>query len=209
MDIKVFGSSSFVLRECGGYTLNENRLRWKWIVALDDMLMLVRHLAAIAILPFTVAVLVPFWIGRQNHVALLPGSSAAQIVSQIAGVAALAIGSLLFCWSLRHFAAQGRGTLAPWDPPKALVIDGPYRYVRNPMISGVLFILFGEALVLVSWPHARWALFFLCLNAVYIPLLEEPLLEQRFGEPYRLYRRHVRRFIPRTQPWVPDGGTAA
>lgn len=166
--------------------------------------MLVRHLVAIAILPFTVAVLIPLWIGRRYHVALIMGSSAAQIASQIAGVVGLATGLLLFCASLRHFAVQGRGTLAPWDPPKTLVIDGPYRYVRNPMISGVLFILIGEALVLVSWPHARWALYFLCLNAVYIPLLEEPLLERRFGDAYRLYRRHVRRFIPRLRPWVQD-----
>jgi protein-S-isoprenylcysteine O-methyltransferase Ste14 len=168
------------------------------------MLMLVRHLAAIAILPFTVAVLIPFWIGRRYHVALIMGSSTAQIASQIVGVVVVTIGLLLFSASLRHFALQGRGTLAPWDPPKTLVVDGPYRYVRNPMISGVLFILFGEALVLVSWPHAQWALFFLCLNAVYIPLVEEPLLERRFGDAYLRYRRQVRRFIPRPRPWVGD-----
>jgi protein-S-isoprenylcysteine O-methyltransferase Ste14 len=165
-------------------------------------MMLLRHVVAIAVLPFTVCVLVPLWIGRRADLAFGMGSSVFQVACQIAGVAALAIGMLLFGASLWRFAVQGRGTLAPWDPPKALVVNGPYRWVRNPMISGVIFIVFGEALILLSWPHARWALFFLFLNAVYIPVFEEPLLEQRFGEAYRRYRRHVPRFIPRPRPWT-------
>ncbi len=172
------------------------------------MLMVVRHLAAVAILPLTVTVLIPLWIGRRYHVGAVAGASAVQVAVQAPGVLVFAVGLLIFGASLRHFAVQGRGTLAPWDPPKTLVIDGPYRYVRNPMISGVLFILFGEALVLISWPHARWALYFLCLNLIYIPLLEEPILERRFGDSYREYRRHVRRFIPRPRPWAPDGNTS-
>jgi protein-S-isoprenylcysteine O-methyltransferase Ste14 len=77
------------------------------------------------------------------------------------------------------------------------------------MISGVVFLLFGESLLLLSVPHALWALAFLALNLVYIPLLEEPQLARRFGEPYREYWRHVPRVIPRLRPWQPpskDGG---
>jgi protein-S-isoprenylcysteine O-methyltransferase Ste14 len=95
--------------------------------------------------------------------------------------------------------------LAPWDPPKNLVVEGPYRYVRNPMISGVLVVVFGEAFTLLSWPHGQWALLFLCINLVYIPLLEEPQLQDRFGGAYREYRRNVRRFLPLLRPWVPPG----
>lgn len=131
------------------------------------------------------------------------GSSVLEIASQLAGVMVLGVGFLLFGASLWSFAVRGRGTLAPWDPPKNLVVEGPYRYVRNPMISGVIFILFGEALVLLSWPHTRWALLFLVVNIIYIPLLEEPMLEARFGDSYRLYRRHVWRFLPRVRPWIP------
>ena len=167
------------------------------------MAMLIRHLFAVAVLPFMVAVVIPIGIARRDGIAFDLGSSAFAVATQLVGVLGLAIGLLLFAASLRNFAVRGRGTLAPWDPPRALVVDGPYRYVRNPMIAGVLFIVFGEALVLLSWPHARWALIFLCLNAVYIPLLEEPILERRFGEAYREYSRHVRRFIPRARPWVP------
>jgi protein-S-isoprenylcysteine O-methyltransferase Ste14 len=168
------------------------------------VLMLIRHLVAIALLPFMVVVVIPLWIARRAHIALVPGPSAVPLAMQLAGVVVLAVGLLLFGASLVNFVRRGRGTLAPWDPPRRLVVDGPYRYVRNPMISGVVFIVFGEALVLLSWPHAAWALFFLCVNAVYIPLSEEPFLERRFGEPYREYCRHVRRFTPRTRPWVPD-----
>jgi protein-S-isoprenylcysteine O-methyltransferase Ste14 len=59
----------------------------------------------------------------------------------------------------------------------------------------------GEALVLLSWPHAAWAATFVALNLTFIPLVEEPQLEQRFGESYRDYCRHVRRFLPRLRPW--------
>jgi len=83
------------------------------------------------------------------------------------------------------------------------VVHGPYQFVRNPMISGVILILFGEACVLLSLPHGAWASCFLVLNLIYIPLVEEPQLERRFGDSYQEYRRHVRRFIPRLRPWRP------
>lgn len=176
------------------------------------MVKLLRHLLAIAILPFTVTVLVPVWIAQRYAVALALGQSAWQVVLQLVGVAFLAVGLLLFLASLRRFATEGEGTLAPWDPPRALVLRGPYRFVRNPMISGVIFVLFGEALALLSLPHGVWATTFLVLNLIFIPLIEEPQLERRFGDAYREYRRHVRRFLPRLRPWDPGapprGGAA-
>jgi len=164
---------------------------------------ILRHLLSIAILPFTVTVIIPSWLARRYHVSLTIGTTAPEIVLQVLGVASLGVGLVLFAASLRQFAVRGKGTLAPWDPPKHLVVEGPYRYVRNPMISGVLFVLFGEALVLQSWPHGCWALIFLFINLVYIPLFEEPQLERRFGDSYVEYRRHVRRLLPRLRPWQP------
>ena len=73
------------------------------------------------------------------------------------------------------------------------------------MISGVVLVLFGEALVLLSRPHFEWALIFLGINAVYIPLVEEPLLAQRFGAEYREYCRYVPRLLPRWRPWDQAG----
>jgi len=96
---------------------------------------------------------------------------------------------------------EGDGTLAPWDPPRRLVVRGPYRFVRNPMISGLIFVLFSEALLLLSRPHAEWAATFLLINLIYIPLLEEPMMVARFGDDYREYCRHVGRILPRRRAW--------
>jgi protein-S-isoprenylcysteine O-methyltransferase Ste14 len=165
------------------------------------MLWLLRHLLAIAVLPFTVTVLIPIWLARRDRMTLALGSTAAQVGLQLCGLALLLAGALLFAASLGRFITEGRGTLAPWDPPRALVVRGPYRYVRNPMISGVVLVLFGEAMVLLSRSHLTWALIFLAINAVYIPLVEEPLLLDKFGASYREYRRHVPRLLPRLRPW--------
>jgi len=169
------------------------------------MLWILRHLVAIAVLPFTVTVIIPIWLGRRHASSLASGSSLPEIGGQIVGVGLLVIGGLLFVASLRRFVRRGRGTLAPWDPPRRLVVQGPYRYVRNPMISGVVLVLFGEALILLSRPHFMWALLFLGINAVYIPLVEEPLLADRFGGDYEEYRRNVPRIMPRLRPWTPRG----
>ena len=162
-----------------------------------------RHLLSIALLPFTVAVLVPLWLARNNNTSPAIGTTLSQMFLQAVGVLLLVVGLILFSASLRKFATDGEGTLAPWDPPRRLVVRGPYRYVRNPMISGVVSVLFGEALVLLSRPHFVWALIFLGVNFIYIPLLEEPGLRLRFGDSYLEYCRHVRRLIPRLQPWQP------
>lgn len=165
--------------------------------------MLLRHLLSIAILPGTVTVLVPIWIARRNGIVFTWPADAVSVVLFAPGCVALAIGAALFVSSLRRFASEGKGTLAPWDPPRLLVVRGPYQYVRNPMISGVVFILFAEALLLRSWPHAAWAVTFLVLNMIWIPLYEEPHLQAIFGDDYREYCRHVRRFMPRTSPYAP------
>ena len=165
------------------------------------MVWLLRHLLAIAILPFTVAVVVPVWVARGYGVTPHLGQGAGELLLQLTGGVVLAVGVALFASTLRRFAGDGRGTLAPWDPPRHLVVRGAYRYVRNPMISGVGCLLVGEALVLLSRPHAVWALIFTALNAVYIPLVEEPGLAERFGDSYREYCRHVPRLIPRLTPW--------
>ena len=74
---------------------------------------------------------------------------------------------------------------------------GPYRYVRNPMISGVAVMLLGEALFHGSWVIGIWFGVFVYINHVYCILSEEPGLEKRFGESYRAYKKEVPRWIPR------------
>src|SRR5215210_1571512 len=144
------------------------------------MLMLLRHLVAVAALPFVMTAAIPVWLARRDHMWISPAATLPLILVQLAGLLFIALGIVLFASTLRRFATEGKGTLAPWDPPRKLVVHGPYRYVRNPMISGVLIIILGEALVLLSTPHFWWVLTFFAINAVYIPLLEEPMLQSRF-----------------------------
>lgn len=163
-------------------------------------MMLLRHLLSIAILPFTVTVLVPWWIRPRPFAG--PSSAMGWALTAV-GVAVTGIGLTLFASSLQRFATEGKGTLAPWDPPREIVVTGPYRYVRNPMISGVILILVGEAAIMQTRGQFMWAVTFFAINAIHIPLFEEPQLRRRFGESYEAYCRHVGRLIPRLTPWEP------
>src|SRR5689334_563322 len=98
------------------------------------MLMLLRHLLSVAALPFVVAVVIPAWLARRNAMALTVGGGMLPLLGQLVGLGLLALGLVLFGASLRRFATEGDGTLAPWDPPRRLVVRGPYAYVRHPMI---------------------------------------------------------------------------
>lgn len=167
------------------------------------MLYLLRHLLSILVLPFTVTVIVPLWLLRNDLSRDLPPQGAMiRLLVLAAGGAAFLIGLILLISTVAQFAATGRGTLAPWDPPRVLVVNGVYRYVRNPMISGVLFILLAESLLTGSRRIVVWFMLVLVTNLVYIPLLEEPGLAARFGERYRLYKENVPRWLPRVRPWI-------
>ena len=82
-----------------------------------------------------------------------------------------------------------------------LMVQGVYRHVRNPMISGVFFVLFGEAVLAASLPVFCWFVIFVIGNAVYIPLTKEPRLVKRFGDEYLTYKQNVPRWIPTFRPW--------
>jgi protein-S-isoprenylcysteine O-methyltransferase Ste14 len=161
---------------------------------------LARHLAAVLMLPGVVTVAVP---------ALIVGSAGANVtwLGLLAGGALVAVGLLLVVRTVALFASVGRGTLAPWDPTSRLVVRGPYRHVRNPMISGVLFILLGEAAALGSLGLLAWFATVFALNATYIPLVEEPGLVERFGQDYERYREHVPRWLPRLHAWTGEETT--
>lgn len=160
---------------------------------------ILRHAFAIAALPITVAIIVPLWISRRYGIAFRTPETLTAWMCVAVAVGFFLIGALLFVSTVFLFASRGKGTLAPWDPPSHLVIGGPYRYVRNPMISGVFFLVFGEALLLRSGPHAIYAAIVVLINLIYIPLLEEPQLRRRFGGEYDQYKREVPRFLPLTK----------
>ena len=165
--------------------------------------MLLRHILAIGSLPFVVVVVVPAFVvlpagrlgsGLSAPLGLLP---------PLVGGAFVVLGLLLIYRTVALFAVVGEGTLAPWDPPRKLVVRGPYRHVRNPMISGVLAVLLGETVLFWSVTLFAWFLIFLALNVLSMTMIEEPSLEERFGDDYRVYKRNVPRWIPRVMPWTP------
>ncbi len=122
------------------------------------------------------------------------------LLAVLAGVSLIAFGAALAVHTVRLFFTQGEGTPAPWAPPKRLVVRGAYRHVRNPMITGALVILLGEAVVLGSSYILLWAALFFAMNHLYFVLSEEPGLERRFGAEYLEYKRKVPRWLPRLRP---------
>jgi protein-S-isoprenylcysteine O-methyltransferase Ste14 len=148
------------------------------------------------VLPFTMTVIVPSVLLRSQQ-RVVYSDSLVRSAPGLAGGVVIAAGLALFAWCVTLFARVGRGTLAPWDPTRALVGVGPYRYVRNPMITGVALVLVGEALVFRSISLAAWAAIFLTVNHMYFVFVEEPGLAARFGEPYWRYQAAVPRWLPR------------
>jgi protein-S-isoprenylcysteine O-methyltransferase Ste14 len=162
-----------------------------------------RHLKAIGLLPGMVTVVVPAAIVAITGTDVGWGLDGAWAALPVAGGALVAgAGVALWYATVRLFAHEGEGTLAPWDPTRRLVVRGPYRYVRNPMITGVVGVLLGEAALLGSLGILAWAGIFLAINAVWFPLVEEPGLVRRFGADYEEYSRKVPRWVPRRTPWT-------
>jgi protein-S-isoprenylcysteine O-methyltransferase Ste14 len=119
----------------------------------------------------------------------------------VIGSILLVSGLFLAGWTMRLFAKKGKGTAAPWDPPKKLVVAGPYCHVRNPMITSVLVMLVAESLLLNSWCVFILFVLFFVGNMIYFPLFEEKDLEKRFGKDYVRYKQNVPRWIPRLTSW--------
>lgn len=168
---------------------------------------LIPHLLAILALPFIVIVVVPllllyiFPASMWEHAAL-----PVVIMAWIISLVALGAGLYLLVSTLLLFQRVGKGTLAPWSPPEHMVAQGIYQYMRNPMITGVVFILAGETLFFGSFALLAWTLGFFLGNHLYFLLSEEPKLVQRFGHKYEKYQANVPRWLPRRTPWGNGGG---
>jgi protein-S-isoprenylcysteine O-methyltransferase Ste14 len=149
------------------------------------MKLLPRSVLSFAALPGIVAFGVPLLLIRRPAVFHVPA-----IVPLTAGVAVL-------LWCVRDFHVRGLGTLAPWDPPRRLVINGLYHYSRNPMYVGVLLILFGWAAAFGSGGHLTYALVMAVVFHVRVVFFEEPWLLETHGAEWTRYRAHVNRWFGR------------
>lgn len=155
---------------------------------------LLKTLLFTIVVPGTVVILVPRW--------LLRGAERAEggwIAA--AGILLFACGAALYLRCGWEFAMRGRGTPAPIDPPRQLVVSGVYRYVRNPMYIAVTLMVLGEATLFRASVLLGYAAALLLTFHLFVVTYEEPTLRQRFGESYTRYCAAVRRWLPRWRPW--------
>jgi protein-S-isoprenylcysteine O-methyltransferase Ste14 len=117
--------------------------------------------------------------------------------SELAGEVLVILGFALVAWCLVTFAFVGKGTAAPFDPPRQLVVAGPYRFVRNPIYIGAVVAMLGAAMVLWTGWLVLYALVVLIVTHLLVILYEEPHLRRVFGSSYEDYRRNVPRWIPK------------
>jgi protein-S-isoprenylcysteine O-methyltransferase Ste14 len=166
-----------------------------------------KHVRALLLVPFLGAVVIPgyiLWLTGPDTFGLWQSAPAARVGLPLLGGALFCLGVVLMLATIWLFMTVGQGTPAPWNPPQRFVVRGIYRYVRNPMIVGVHFVLFGEAVLAASLPLLGYFLLILIVNVVYIPLSEEPGLAKRFGDAHLTYKQNVPRWIPRLRPWQAD-----
>ena len=135
--------------------------------------------------------LMPYWLLPRGARPDVRGTGAAGWLLMAAGIA------LYFACAFWGFAVRGKGTPLPLDPPKKLVVEGPYRVVRNPMYWGVGSVVLGEAAVFQSVMLAELAAVLAVGVIVFVLLVEEPTLRRKFGAEYEEYCRRVPRWLPR------------
>jgi protein-S-isoprenylcysteine O-methyltransferase Ste14 len=156
------------------------------------MAVLVRAIAYAALFIGLVLVFLPAQMLSGAGVARPAQLGAPQVAGMIVGAA----GATVAIWCILTFVLIGRGTPAPFDPPRRLVVRGPYKHVRNPMYLGAGLALVGAALFYETGVLWAYAAGFLMLMHLVVVLYEEPALRRVFGEDYQAYCRHVRRWWP-------------
>lgn len=153
------------------------------------MILLLKNVLFTLLVPGTIAVYLPLRIARDRSVSSGPLFAAACLL--------LAIGASVYSWCVWDFATFGRGTPAPIDAPKKLVVRGLYRYTRNPIYVGVLTVILGWALLFRAAGLILYALGVGICFHLFVLLHEEPALRRTFGREYQEYCTRVGRWLPR------------
>jgi protein-S-isoprenylcysteine O-methyltransferase Ste14 len=159
-------------------------------------MLILRSIFFALLLPGTATVLIPYFIVSRGRTAQWGHWTPWQFINLLL----IGIGAGILFRCIWDFAAAGRGTLAPVDPPKHLVVRGLYRYIRNPMYVGVVTVLLGEALLFRSLALMCYVVIFFTVVHLFVVLYEEPALRRKFGESYETYCRQVHRWIPHRPP---------
>jgi protein-S-isoprenylcysteine O-methyltransferase Ste14 len=155
--------------------------------------MLLKNLLFTLLVPGTAGVLIPLRMAARP----IPAPTGAPW--SIIGLALLAAGAAGYFWCLWEFAVTGRGTPAPIDPPRHLVVRGPYRFVRNPIYISAVAVVLGWAAYFHSTEVLLYAVALAGAFHFFVIAYEEPTLQQMFGESYTHYRQTVPRWLP-TRP---------
>ena len=155
-----------------------------------DHVLLLKNVAYTIVVPSTVAIYVP-WL-------LIPDQAARTGIWLFLSLILFLLGGAIYLWCIWDFAHVGQGTPAPFDPPTHLVVQGLYRYMRNPMYGGVGIFLFGWLPLFPSPRFLFYGLFMgLCFH-LFVIFYEEPHLQKIFKSSYDEYRTHVGRWVPIT-----------
>ena len=163
------------------------------------------QLKSILLLPFMAIVIIPLvMVFITSDLAWNPIEQLNQNTITIIGILFILLGFPLFIQSIILFVKIGKGTLAPWNPTKKLVVKSLYRYMRNPMVMGVFLILLAESYFFRSSVIMIWSFTFIFLNHLYFIWKEEPDLLKRFGSEYQEYKENVPRWFPRLSGWRPE-----
>lgn len=145
------------------------------------------------LVPGTVTIYIPYWIlSSTSATGNLPLGA-----FRYFGVILILLGAAIYFRCAFDFTFKGKGTPAPIDPPKELVVQGLYRYVRNPMYVGAFTTLIGEVVLFESRHLLVYAVLMLSCFSLFVLLYEEPALRRKFGESYQRYCDEVPRWIPR------------
>jgi protein-S-isoprenylcysteine O-methyltransferase Ste14 len=153
------------------------------------MVLALKNLLFTVLVPGTVAGYLPWLATRGESFSWGPGAALALLL--------FAVGLTIYLWCLWDFASFGRGTPAPIDAPKKLVVRGLYRYTRNPMYLGVLGVILGWAVLFRALGLLIYGACVATCFQLFVVYYEEPQLRRTFGESYQQYRTRVGRWLPR------------
>lgn len=154
--------------------------------------MWVKTILMTLLVPGVTVFLLPYFIQRSSGFQLNPSPWLG-----VLGIMIILLGIFSFTWVSQAFVRFGKGTPAPFDPPRQFVARGLYRFVRNPMYLGAVLVILGEALLFWSWHLLAYAAAVLTILHFFVLLYEERSLLRRFGKPYHDYLRTVPRWFPR------------
>lgn len=160
-------------------------------------LIVINALVFFLLAPVVVSGFVPYFLSGWDYKEAFLSLSFFRLL----GFVMLFIGIIFVLQTFTEFVRKSGGTPAPFMPSEKLVLSGLYKYVRNPMYYGVLLVIYGQALLLGSYPVLLYALAVSAVFHFYVVKYEEPQLKEKFGKQYENYCKYVNRWMPHTKPW--------